>query len=134
VRVKLTSAASASLSFASYNIVRYYLLKGLTCAAPTIAPTLAAGQAVVCADKVLNEGVTQVEVTAQCGTPAQVDHRMNSVGTAVVDGTHPTYIAGSSEVRRVDIWTYDFGPNRLMQRIWFEDGRVTRVESLGYGF
>jgi hypothetical protein len=110
------------------------MLKGLTCAVLAIVPTLAAGQSVVCADKIINEGVTQVEVAARCGTAAQVDHRTSSVGTAVVDGTHPTYIAGSSEDRQVDIWTYKFGPNRLMQRIWFEDGRVTRVESLGYGF
>ena len=118
-------------------MVRYclrQLVNGLTCAAPAVAPTLAAAQSAECADKVINEGVTQVEVAAECGTPAQVDHRTSSVGTAWVGGTHPTYLTGSSEDRQVDIWTYNFGPNRLMQRIWFEDGRVTRVESLGYGF
>jgi hypothetical protein len=110
------------------------MLKRLACAALAIVPTLAAGQSIVCDNEIIDEGISQVEVAAKCGTPAQVDHRTNSVGTAVVDGTHPTYIAGSSADRQVDIWTYNFGPNRLMQRIWFEDGRVTRVESLGYGF
>ena len=28
------------------------------------------------------------------------------------------------------MWTYNFGPQKLMQRIWFEDGRVKLVESL----
>jgi hypothetical protein len=110
------------------------MLRGLTCAVLAIVPTLAAAQSVVCAGKIINEGVTQVEVAAECGTPAQVDHRTRSVGATVAGGTQPTYIAGSSEDVQVDIWSYNFGSNKLMQRIWFEDGRVTRVESLGYGF
>jgi len=34
----------------------------------------------------------------------------------------------------VEMWTYNFGPDRLMQRIRFENGVVVRIESLGYGF
>jgi uncharacterized protein DUF2845 len=110
------------------------MLKGLTFVVLALVPTLAAAQSVVCAGKIINAGISQTEVSAKCGTPAQVDHRTRSVGAAVVGDTRPTYIAGSSEDVQIDIWTYNFGPNKLMQRIWFEDGIVTRVESLGYGF
>jgi hypothetical protein len=34
----------------------------------------------------------------------------------------------------VEVWIYNFGPNKLMQRIRFEDGVVVRIESLGYGY
>jgi hypothetical protein len=33
-----------------------------------------------------------------------------------------------------EVWTYNFGPSRLMQRIRFENGVVVKIESLGYGF
>jgi hypothetical protein len=35
---------------------------------------------------------------------------------------------------QVEIWTYNFGPNKLLQRIRFENGIVVKIDSLGYGF
>jgi len=34
----------------------------------------------------------------------------------------------------VDIWTYNFGPYKLMRRIRFVDGVVEEIETLGYGY
>jgi len=34
----------------------------------------------------------------------------------------------------LEMWTYNFGPTKLMQRIWFEDGVVVKIESLDYGY
>jgi Protein of unknown function (DUF2845) len=34
----------------------------------------------------------------------------------------------------VETWIYNFGPNRLMQSIRFENGVVVKIDSLGYGF
>ena len=39
----------------------------------------------------------------------------------------------SSTETPVELWTYNFGPNRLMQRIRFENGVVVRIELVGYG-
>ncbi|MEM1412745.1 MAG: DUF2845 domain-containing protein [Pseudomonadota bacterium] len=33
----------------------------------------------------------------------------------------------------VDVWLYDLGKNRFMQEVHFENGRVVRIETLGYG-
>jgi hypothetical protein len=110
------------------------MLKHWALAAIAAIPIGASAQSVVCAGKVINAGITQAEVSAKCGTPAQVDHRTRTVGGTVVSGGQPGYVAGSSEDVQIDLWTYNFGPNKLMQRIWFENGTVTRVESLGYGF
>ncbi len=110
------------------------MLKWWACAAMAAIPIGASAQSVVCAGKIINEGISQAEVGAKCGKPAQVDHRTRTVGGAIVSPGQPGYVAGSSEDIQIDLWTYNFGPNKLMQRIWFEDGIVTRVESLGYGF
>jgi hypothetical protein len=110
------------------------MLKAIPFALFVVVPSLGVGQSVVCAGKIINEGISQLEVTAKCGTPAQVDHRSSSLVRAVGDASRPSYVAGVTTDVDVEVWTYNFGPNKLMQRIWFEDGRVTKVESLGYGF
>ena len=34
----------------------------------------------------------------------------------------------------VEIWTYNFGPYKLMRRVRFVDGLVEEIETLGYGY
>ncbi len=34
----------------------------------------------------------------------------------------------------IEHWTYDFGPNRLVQRIRFVDGVATHITNQGYGY
>jgi hypothetical protein len=34
----------------------------------------------------------------------------------------------------VEEWTYNFGPRRFMRSIRFENGIVTSIETLGYGY
>ncbi len=98
----------------------------LACIIPAVAAaTLRCGQSVI------SEGATSAEVSAKCGAPAQVDHRTQSQFAAV---NNRGLVTGTSDESPIEVWTYNFGPNRLMQRIWFSDGRVTMIESLGYGF
>lgn len=34
----------------------------------------------------------------------------------------------------VEVWTYNFGPYKLMRRVRFVDGLVEEIETLGYGY
>jgi len=34
----------------------------------------------------------------------------------------------------VDVWVYNLGPNKLMRRLRFEDGKLVDIETLGYGY
>jgi hypothetical protein len=88
----------------------------------------AAAQSVVCAGKIINEGVTKAEVIAACGAPTQIGNGSDTAEPAIGEVAPP-----SSDDGQAEVWTYNFGPAKLMQRIWFEDGRVKRVESLGHG-
>ena len=100
-----------------------------------------------CGEKLITDGMSQAEVSARCGQPTQIEHQTNygEAATAVSPaappiGTLPPAglmgpIGGrSGSETAVEIWTYNFGPNRLMERIRFENGVVIKIESLGYGF
>jgi hypothetical protein len=107
-------------------------------------PLSAGAQSLRCGEGLITEGTTQAEVAARCGQPAQVDRQaLYSEGAAALPGgpapgNGPPLLPGlvrrsGSEVS-VEVWTYNFGPSRLMERIRFENGVVVKIESLGYGY
>jgi hypothetical protein len=94
-------------------------------------PALGMAQSLRCDDKIISTGTIRAQVAALCGDPAQVvqksvyyrplaslDYRVNPITVEV----------------QVEVWIYNFGPDRLMQRIRFEDGVVVRIESIGFGY
>jgi hypothetical protein len=94
-------------------------------------PALAMAQSLRCDDKIISTGTIRAKVLTLCGDPAQVvqksvyyrplasvDYRANPITVEV----------------QVEVWIYNFGPDRLMQRIRFEDGVVVRIESVGFGY
>jgi len=94
-------------------------------------PTLAVSQSFRCSEKVVSEGTTSLEVASLCGDPAQIEHKTiyNNVSAS-----QSNVVAGATTEVHVELWIYNFGPSRLMQRIWLLDGVVIHIESLGYGF
>jgi hypothetical protein len=91
------------------------------------APALGAAANIQCGQRVITQGTTRVEVEALCGQPAQVDHK-----TLYYRAGRPGEAGGAVDI---EVWTYNFGPDRLMQRIRFdENGAVATIDSLGYGF
>jgi len=94
-------------------------------------PALAFSQSLRCAGKIVNEGTTSQELARLCGEPAQVEHK--TIYNDVSANTSRVRASSSTEIH-VEMWIYNFGPNRLMQRIWIQDGVVTQIESMGrYG-
>ena len=104
-------------------------------------PLAASGQSLQCGEKLITNRASQAEVAAQCGQPTQVEHQTTygETGTVVGPAPGPFGVLPPIGVRSgsetpVEVWTYNFGPTRLMQRIRFENGVVVKIESLGYGF
>ena len=94
-------------------------------------PAVAVSETLRCSDKIINEGSTRLEVSSLCGDPAQIEHK--TIYNGVSAPASNVLVDTTTEVH-VELWIYNFGPNRLMQRIWLQDGVVIRIESLGYGF
>ena len=98
-------------------------------------PTLAMAQSMIrCGGKLIGEGSSRAEVEAACGEPTQVDNGAIYRGTATAAAGQPNVVRGTAVAQPVEIWTYNFGPSMLMQRIRFVDGVVVSLEHLGYGY
>ena len=96
-------------------------------------PGLASAQTFRCSDRIISTGATRAEVAALCGDPAQVEHKTiyNNVSAGLGQSA---VVAGSTVETQLELWIYNFGPDKLMQRVRFEDGIVTGIESMGYGY
>ena len=95
-----------------------------------------------CGNKLVVKGMLESEVQAHCGEPTArrdlgytvkafhpLAHRLPH------DGLLFRYGAGNyyQEVH-VTEYIYNFGPRKLMRRLRFESGVLTRVETIGYGY
>jgi Protein of unknown function (DUF2845) len=110
------------------------MTKWLMLAVVACLPALVTAQSLRCDGKIISEGASRAEVAALCGDPVQVDQKSVYYRPIASTGNQANPRAASAVEVQVEVWTYNFGPNRLMQRIRFEDGLVVRIESLGYGY
>jgi hypothetical protein len=80
-------------------------------------PSLAAADSMRCGSRIISRGSSSAELTSFCGEPAAV--------------TKPSSYLDQIEIQ---IFTYNFGPNQLMERVRVENGVVVQIDSLGYGY
>jgi hypothetical protein len=104
------------------------LILGLMAGSPAFA-------SLRCGSKLVTEGDTSSEVAAKCGEPADVV-KMSSVFRRPVLWVYgrPQYIGEDYIEIPVEAWVYNFGPNKFMRRLRFENGVVAEIETLGYGY
>lgn len=92
-------------------------------------------EAMHCHQRLVRPGDSGSRVLGLCGEPVDVvqriETRSHTVQRVAPDGSVIYHsVAVTVAVER---WTYDFGPQRLMRRLVFEDGVLLRIETLGYG-
>jgi hypothetical protein len=87
-----------------------------------------------CGSKLLGHGDTRSKVRAFCGEPTDIQTR-SILRRPIFNfgGRILSYGDGYVEVP-VEIWTYNFGPYKLMRQVRFVDGLVEEIETLGYGY
>jgi hypothetical protein len=84
-----------------------------------------------CGSRLIGPGDSSAELSALCGEPAQVNK--GSVYDGV--GARGNGIAtGTVSETEVETWTYNFGPNQLMERVRIINGVIVQIDSLGYGY
>jgi hypothetical protein len=76
----------------------------------------------------LQTGISQYEILQRCGQPAFKDSREEEVLTAVDKNS------SDMVVKRIDEWTYNFGPHKFMRILKFENGELVKVETGDRGF
>src|SRR5688500_6065539 len=87
-----------------------------------------------CGGKLMTNGDPRAKVRQFCGEPTDIQTR-SILRRPFFDfgGRVFTYGDGYVEVP-LQIWTYTFGPYKLMRQVRFVDGRVEDIETLGYGY
>ena len=86
-----------------------------------------------CGNRIVTEGMELYQVRNVCGEPAQIT-RTTILRRPIVWVRGRPYYASNEELPvPVETWLYDFGPQRLMRKLRFEDGVLARVDTLGYG-
>lgn len=99
-----------------------------------LLPSVLMADSIRCGSRIITRGSSSAELTAFCGDPAQVTKSSSYVGGArgarAADGVD----YGTTAEIVVEIWTYNFGPNQLMERVRIENGIVAQIDSLGYGY
>ena len=95
-----------------------------------------------CGSRIIKEGMPESEVVELCGEPVSVE-RMGFVLRPYIikrpagkPGHHSTgrFYGGYHEELEVTEMLFNFGPHRLMRLIRFEGGRITYIETAGYGY
>jgi hypothetical protein len=99
-------------------------------AAALAAAGPAAADSMRCGTRLMTDGDPVDKVEAYCGPPASIERReiLRPWGYQRGVTVHSTY-----EVS-VELWTYNFGPNKLMYRLRFEDGLLVDVDTLTHGY
>jgi len=88
-----------------------------------------------CGQKLVHEGDSRYDVRSKCGEPADIETRSILRQPIVWFHGRPFLAAPGSLVEvTVEIWTYNFGPHKLMRRLRFDDGELVDIETLGYGY
>lgn len=102
----------------------FMLAASLALAGPAVADSMR------CGSKLMTDGDPSSKVLAYCGEPEAIERReiLRPWGYYRGVTVHSSY-----EVS-VELWTYNFGPHRLMYRLRFEDGLLVDVDTLGHGF
>jgi hypothetical protein len=96
-------------------------------------PSLLFAESIRCGSELIIKGSTSADLLEYCGKPTQVTK--NGTVHGLVGNTHTaggltSQATGDFEV---ETWTYDFGPDQLMERVRIENGIVVQIDSLGYG-
>jgi hypothetical protein len=96
-------------------------------------PSVLMADSIRCGSRIISRGSSSAELAAFCGDPAQVTKSSSYTGGGRVRGADGVVYGSTAEIL-VEIWTYNFGPNQLMERVRIENGVVVQIDSLGYGY
>jgi hypothetical protein len=105
----------------------------ITLLALLLAPSYLLAESISCGSVIIIKGSTSAELLENCGKPTQVTK--NGTTHGLVGNTYQGsgVIGEATGDIEVETWTYDFGPNQLMERVRIENGIVVQIDSLGYG-
>lgn len=128
------STASETFGYGGTRLLA--LLAALTLSSSAQADSLA------CNNRIVSTGDTRYEVRSVCGEPDDATQRVEyrTVSGRVAgpcSREHGKLRCGQTQERVVEVvideWVYDFGRNRFIEHLTFEQGRLLTVRTGSYG-
>jgi hypothetical protein len=92
----------------------------------------AQADALRCGNRLIGEGDHFSRLLRYCGEPEFVETR--SAQRAFTNLLGQVVFHGYAEEIRIEDWTYNFGPHKLMRIVRIENGQVAEIRQLGRGF
>jgi hypothetical protein len=94
---------------------------------------VAPAQALRCGNRLVSAGEAKLSVWQKCGEPEATDWYVTYRALRGPEhspvATPPVYVPVV-----IELWFYNFGPQRFQQEFSFEEGRLIGIRPLGYGF
>jgi hypothetical protein len=94
-----------------------------------LLPYRAHADSMRCGSRLVKDGDTMEKVLEVCGEPAKQERTWIQRAPQYELGGQYYSFPGTEDVP-VDAWTYDFGRNKLLQRVRFIDGIVDSIVTL----
>jgi hypothetical protein len=86
-----------------------------------------------CGSRLVAAGESKLTVWQKCGDPEATDWYVTYRALRGPDywpsATPPVYVPVV-----IELWFYNFGPQRFQQELSFEEGRLMGIRPLGYGY
>ncbi len=117
-------------------------VSGMVASVAALSAVPARADSLSCDGRIASSGDSTYQVRATCGEPDDAVHHVEyrTVRIRVPAPCHEEhgFRRCDVEVERtvelaVDEWTYDFGSNRFIEFLRFDDGRLVSVNEGGYG-
>jgi len=86
-----------------------------------------------CGTRVISEGDTSILLVQRCGEPEDIQRLEKKMSVERYDSLNNTRYR-EYMTQPYEIWTYNFGPGRLIYRITIEDGIINTIETAGRGY
>jgi hypothetical protein len=93
------------------------------------SPSAASESSFRCDGGIVAVGDTKLDLLGKCGEPALREDRSVVQGAITRRGA-PVPVAAST----IESWTYNFGPQRFIELVTLEGGKVVALERGGYGY
>lgn len=105
------------------------ILLNLTCCIVALSFTFSDAKAFYCKNKIIDKGLSKGEVKSWCGDPTFEDRRKEDRIKEIEHGKEHTIISVT-----VDEWMYNFGSNRFIKILMFENSVLHEIKTGGYGW
>ncbi len=86
-----------------------------------------------CDGSAIAVGITKYELLSKCGEPAVKVRGEQERATSIAQ-SGDSAVTFATETVAIDVWTYNFGPDRFVLTATMVDGKVVEVERGGYGY